>query len=438
MPHREGDRADKAELALSFTVPPGITRRRFLRQTALGAAALAGAGAAVAQKGSGPKKARSAASVGKGKAHRLGFVGVGTRGSSLLQSALKMDSATVVAIADTYTVYRDRALAWSEKQYKEVKGYTHFEDLLETEKLDALVIATPDHIHLPVALAALDRGLDVYCEKPVTLTLEQAKALRAAVRAKKAVFQTGTQLRSMPMYQKARDLYQAGTLGKLLLVQVNRHFADGVAGPREIPAEATVSNVDWPAFLRDTTPYAWSPERYFRWRQYLEYSNGYFGDLMLHHMDLCHFITGAGMPRKVQATGGIYHFDDGRSCPDTISALLEYPEKFHLNFTCTSGNGHYGIVERYLFTQGTIEVTDMGKMTIFREGFDEEVSSEGIQNEPHLQNFFDAIRSRGTTIAPIEAGFQGAVCAHMAMQSHLKDRALLWDATNETIQDCAG
>jgi len=416
--------------------PPSLSRRGFLHQAALGASVVAGATVATAQNAKSAKKPKTPATVGRARGVRLGFIGVGTRGSSILQSALKMDGATVVAIADTYAVYRDRALAWSEKRYSSVKGYTHFEDLLEQEKLDAVVIATPDHIHVPVALAALDRGLDVYCEKPIALTLDTAKALRDAVHAKKAVFQTGTQLRSMPMYQKARELYQAGTLGKLLLVQVNRHFSDGVAGPREIPAEATVSNVDWPAFLRDTKPYPWTPERYFRWRQYLEYSNGFFGDLMLHHMDLCHFITGAGMPRKVQATGGIYAFEDGRSCPDTISALLEYPEKFHLNFTCTSGNEHYGIVERYLFTQGTIEVTDMGKMTVFRDGFNEEVPSDGILNEPHLQNFFDAIRTRGTTIAPVEAGVQGAVCAHMAMQSHLKDRAMLWDAGTETIKDC--
>lgn len=415
-------------------VPPVLSRRRFLGGAALGAAALAATSSAAAQKGGAAKKAKSAASVGKGRSVRLGFIGVGIRGSSLLQSALGMDSATVVAIADTYSIYRDRALAWSEKRYREVQGYTHFEELLEKEKLDAVVIATPDHIHVPAALAALDRGLDVYCEKPVALTLESATALRAAVQAKKAVFQTGTQLRSMPMYQKARDLYQAGTLGKLLLVQVNRHFAEGASGARELPAEATVSNVDWPAFLRDTTPYPWSPERYFHWRQYVEYSNGYFGDLMLHHMDLCHFITGAGMPTKVQASGGVYFADDDRSCPDTLSALLEYPEKFHFNFACTSGNAHYGIVERYLFTQGTIEVDDMGKMTIFRDGFSEEVVSGGIQNEPHLQDFFDAVRSRGATIAPIEAGFQGAVCAHMAMRSLQENQAMRWDAATEKIQ----
>lgn len=406
-----------------------MSRRKFLAGTVMGAALAAASGAAEKKK----RGAAKAPASGARKGPRLAFIGVGSRGSSILQSALGMGGATVVAVADTYEVYRNRALGWCREKYSETKGYARFEDLLEKERLDACVIAAPDHIHAPAALAALSRGLDVYCEKPMTLDLATARQVRDAVRAKKAVFQVGTQLRSMPMYQKARETVQSGALGKLVLVQVNRHFQGGFAGPREVPAEASETTVDWPAFLRDTRPFPWTPDRYFRWRHYLEYSNGYFGDLMLHHLDICHFITGAGMPAKVQATGGIYHFEDGRTTPDTLSALIEYPEKFHLNFTCTAANEHYGLVERYLFTGGTIEINDMGAMTIFREKFEEKVPSAGILNEPHLQDFYRAIKSRGATIAPVEAGFQGAVCAHMAMRSCLEGKTMHWDPANEAI-----
>lgn len=417
-----------------------VTRRGFL----LGAGAVLAGRAVAAGKKKAPaakaeakpaaKKATAKTpSVGGGKALRLAWIGVGTRGSSTLQSALAMPGAQVVAVADTYAVYRDRALAWCKPHFSGVKGYGHFEDLLEKEKLDGVVIATPDHIHEPAALAAMAAGVHVYSEKPITLTLDAAKAMRDTAKAKGIVFQTGTQLRSMPMYQKAREVAQSGALGQLMLLQVNRHFQGKMVEAKDLPPEANEQTVDWPAFLRDTQAYPWTPARYFRWRNYLEYSNGYFGDLMLHHLDMGHFVTGAGMPSKVLATGGIYHYNDGRTCPDTVSALLEYPEKFHVNFTCTAGNDHYGIVERYLFTEGTIEITDMGRMSIFRKAFKEDVGSDGIKNEPHLQDFFDAIRSGGTTIAPVEAGFQGAVCAHMAMRSCLEGKAMLWDPAKEEV-----
>lgn len=409
----------------------GETRRGFLGRVALGAGLLAAGGAQAAPKAKAKDTAKAPAA-GKAKGLRIGFIGVGTRGSSLLQSALTLSGANVVAVTDTYEVYRNRALGWC-RERGTAKGYVHFEDMLDKERLDGVVIATPDHIHAPATLAALAKGIDVYSEKPITLTLAAAKEMRAAVRERKAVFQTGTQLRSMPMYQKARELFRAGTLGQLMLVQVNRHFAGTPMRREDMPPEANEKTVDWQAFLRDTQAYPWTPERYFRWRNFIEYSNGYFGDLMLHHLDMCHFITGAGMPSKVLGTGGIYHFNDGRTCPDTVSALLEYPEKFHFNFTCTSGNEHYGVTERYLFTEGTIEVNDMGQMKVFRKTFEEPVVTGEIKNEPHLQNFYDAIRTRGETIAPIDAGFQGAVCAHLAMRSLQEGKAMRWDAAAEEV-----
>lgn len=363
-----------------------------------------------------------------------GFIGVGLRGMSILESILGMDGVDMVAIADTYDANRDRAVAACRKKHPEVRGYTVFEEMLETEKLDAVVIATPDHVHAPAVLYALDRGLDVYVEKPMTLTWEDAKAVRDHAAAKGAVVQVGTQLRSMSMYQRAREVVQAGELGPLVLVQVNRHHVIGRMDPKNTPADANEENVHWKSFLRDTKWYPYDPLRYFAWRHYLEYSNGYFGDIMLHHLDICHFITGCGMPMRVTAVGGVYYLDDGRTCPDTLSALAEYPEKFHFNYTTTAVNGHYGLVERYMFAEGVIEVRDMGAMSIFRGDAEEKVPSKGILNEPHLQDFFDCIRSRKKTIAPPEAGMMGATCAHMALTSALTGATATWRYDTETVE----
>ena len=364
---------------------------------------------------------------------RCGFIGVGSRGSSLLESTLKLDGVDVVAVCDTYQVWRDRARTWCQEKVEKVGAYERFEKMLDKEPLDAVVIATPDHIHPAAIFAALDHGLDVYTEKPMTLSWQVAQQIRQRVRDTGAVLQVGTQLRSMPMYQRARALYQSGELGELVLVQVNRHSKSNRLQEMQTPVEASEKNVRWDLFLAHTAEYGFDPLRYFHWRQFIEYSNGYFGDLMLHHLDICHFLTGTGMPARIKGTGGIYHFDDGRSCPDTVSALVEYPDTgFHFNYTTTACNGHYGLVERYLFSNGTLEMRDMTEMSIYRGESEEVVPSEGIKNGPHLENFFACMRSRATPIAPVEAGVMGAACTELAMASMLTGDAVAWEQDSAT------
>jgi predicted dehydrogenase len=373
-----------------------------------------------------PKRDRRV--IGANSRIRCGFVGIGKRGSSILGSALTFDDVDMVAVADTFDANRETALADCRKKYPGAKTYVKFEEMLEKEDLDAIITATPDHIHVPVIMAALDSGCDVYSEKPMTLTWDSALQVRDKVKSTGAVFQVGTQLRSMEMYQRLRDVVQSGELGKLLRVWVNRDGVEKPLNAANAPAGANEQNTHWPLFLRDTKPYPYDPLRYFYWRQFVEYSNGYFGDLMLHHLDICHFVTGCGMPLSVKAVGGIYTFNDGRTCPDTVSALIEYPEKFQFNYSTTVGNEHFGLNERYLFTKGTVEVRDMGQMSIFRGDQEEKVGSKGILNEPHLKNYFDSIRSRKPTIAPVEAGVMAASCASMAVMSMNSGRAAQWDA----------
>ncbi|MCL4217260.1 MAG: Gfo/Idh/MocA family oxidoreductase [Candidatus Hydrogenedentes bacterium] len=372
--------------------------------------------------------------IGPGDPIRCGYIGVGGRGSSILQSNLAMAGVEVVAVCDAYDVWRERALGWCREHYPEVTGYIRFEDMLATENLDCVVIATPDHIHGPAILAALEAGKDVYCEKPMTLTWEEARAVRDTAQATGAVFQVGTQLRSMPMYQQVRDIVQSGGIGTLAEVQNNRHGWGGMSDYNVAPVEANEATCHWDVFLRDTPRYDFDARRFFQWRQFKEYSNGVSGDLMLHHLDLCHFITGCGMPTTVMSVGNIAAFHDGRTVPDTMSALIAYPEGFHLNHTTTLVNGEYGLVERYLGSEGTIEIRDMSEMRIIKDGEEEVINAGGIPNEPHLEDYFNAIRSRGQTIAPVEAGFMGAVVCHMAVLSQLSGQSMQWDPDSQSVK----
>jgi len=364
---------------------------------------------------------------------RLGWIGVGSRGSGVLRDALKFDGVDIVAVCDAYDVWRNRAVSWCEDHYPEVADYVLFEEMIANEELNAVAISTPDHIHYPAAMAALNAGLDVYCEKPMTLSWDEAAALQRRVNETGAVFQVGTQLRSLPMYGKVREWYQQGQIGDVVEVNVNRHSGSGSIIRKGPPKEANRQNVHWDAFLRDTKPYDYDPVRYFLWRMFNEYSNGVSGDLMVHHLDLAHYVTGASMPDRVMSVGGIYTYDDGRTVPDTISTIIEYPEKFHVNYTTTLANGHYGLTERYLGTDGTIEIQGMGNAKLFRKGYEEEFRSEGIVNTPHLEDFFTAIRTREKTIAPAEAGFMGAACASMAVLSEQTGESVKWDRDAQRV-----
>ena len=364
---------------------------------------------------------------------RCAFIGVGNRGSALLRATLDLDeSVLVTAVCDTYQVWHDRALNWCRERHPEAHGYAHYDAMLGAEALDAVVIATPDHIHVPAALAALDQGLDVYCEKPIALTAQDAKRLQQRATATGAVFQVGTQLRSQPMYQRAREVVQNGQIGDLVLVQVHRHTASGRLSPSSVPTEANETNVDWKAFVAPARDHKFNLLRYFNWRYFRDYSNGYFGDLMLHHLDMCQFVTGAGMPSQVMAIGGIYNTDDGRTTPDTVSALVDYGATgFHFNYTTTDSNGEFGLVERYIGTAGALEIREMEHMVIYRGEAKEEVHNGTPDNAAHLRNFFQAMRTREKTIAPVDAGCRAATIAQMAMLSTDQRVAVAWDPKTE-------
>lgn len=418
------------------------SRRQFLSQVAsTGAAgALAGCTTTAAP----PEPEPAAVAVASAKTRRVlgandrircGFIGVGNRGADLLGSTLTLADVDVVSVCDIYTPSREAALAKCRAKYPSATAHVDYLSMLDREQLDAVVIATPDHLHAPMILAALNASCDVYTEKPMTLTWEEARDVRACVERTGAVLQVGTQLRSMPMYQQAREVVQSGGIGKVVMVQVHRHGWGGHSRPR--PASFDPSQVRWDLFVAHTRQYPFDEQRYLNWRRYVEYSNGAAGDLMLHHLDICHFVTGCKMPQRVMSVGDVYHIADGRTCPDNIGVLLEYAEKFQFNFAASFVNGHYGLVERYLGSEGTLEVREMSEMSIFRgrrrEETEEKVGSTGIRNEPHLADFFACMRTRKKTIAPVDAGVMGATCCHMAVLSEQTGQSAKWDAAAQAV-----
>ncbi|GMW00885.1 MAG: dehydrogenase [Candidatus Hydrogenedentota bacterium] len=420
------------------------TRRDFLRKAGAIGAAGAVAGCAkdkaaapveVAAVAPAPKPEAVRRVIGANDRVRCAFVGVGGRGSSLLSTALRIKDIEPIAICDTYDSARMNAADKCKQVNPNIKNYIKFEEMFEAENLDAVVIATPDHLHASVIMAALDRKIDVYCEKPMTFHWEDAKAIRNCANETGAIVQIGTQLRSTDIYNKAREIAQSGELGKLIMVQVNRNAWDGMATYNKPPEGATAENTHWPLFVRDTKEYPFDARRYFQWRLFEDYSNGVTGDLMLHHLDICQYISGCGMAERVMSVGGIYHYHDGRTVHDTMSALVKFPEDFHFNYTTTLVNGKYGLEERYLFSDGTIEFSRMNTMTVSRKSNapEEVVTTKGLDTLGHIQNWVDSIRSRKQPVTGVEAGMRGAILCRMAMQSQVSGQAAQWDSANEAV-----
>lgn len=347
---------------------------------------------------------------------RCAVIGVGGQGSLLLQALLEREDVEVVAIADAYDVWRDRAVAWCARR-RPATGYVEFADMLEREPVHAVFVAAPDHIHAPAVQAALGRGADVYCEPPLAMDAAQAAEIASWARREGAIVEMGQVWRSAPAYAYARDALQKGDIGEIIAVEARRHYIDRPLSEFQPPREATKNNVHWKTFLGDTDSLPFDLVRFFQWPRFQEYSNASMGVLLGPFLDVCHYLTGCGMPQRMMASGGIYRFDDGRTCPDTYSVVAEYPEGFQLNFQCAPVDDRPRSFQRLVGTEGSIEIHDMSRISVYRENIPEELDEAPSDVRLHVGSFLDRVRTRRDSHHTAHAGVMEAVCSAMAMRS---------------------
>jgi len=297
---------------------------------------------------------------------RLGIIGTGGRGRSLLKAAgflrpeiidgwmeeasksrtdsryrefLEQDDLHVVVngLCDIYDLNADRGLRacanvnrlGSEGNMGTVpKRYKNYRDLIHAEDIDAVIIATPDHWHGIMAIEAAGAGKHVYLEKPMTWTVPETYAVVKAVKESGIVFQLGHQNRQTESYFKAKKAVEKGVLGKISLVEVTTNRNDPVgAWVYPLDQEAGSHNIDWEQFTGPAPQHPFSLERFFRWRCWWDYSTGLSGDLFTHEYDAMNQILGLGIPYSAIASGGIYFYKDGRTVPDVLQQTFEYPDK---------------------------------------------------------------------------------------------------------------
>jgi predicted dehydrogenase len=418
------------------------SRRSFLKASVAGAA-LTTAPAVLSARGANDKI-------------NIAWIGVGTRGNYLMDMfyAQSADLGSVVAVCDAYTGYQDRSKEKVKaKEGKDLKIFADYHELLAQPDIDAVVIATPEHLHFPMALAAIQAKKNIYCEKPLAHTIEQGFELQKAQEASGKIMQVGTQNRSNTLYQKAREMVEQGMVGKVHYVRAFWYRNDVPSKPiwrYSIPADASLQNTDWNRFLEGAPKRAWDPRRFYQWRLYWDYSSGISTDLLVHQTDITNFVCGKTVPLSCMASGGIYKWTDpgdDRDTPDTFSAVYEYPDKFHILYSSYFGNEHYGYGEQFMGDEGTIEVNSRQHLYFYPEQYKnraktpelipadvrarkeltiDKPGNDNLAVQSHIRNFVTSAMGNQQPIAPIRVGQQAAICGHMATLSFKAGKKILW------------
>jgi len=400
----------------------------------------------------------------------LGFIGIGKQAHGHLDSLSGMKTTQVLAVCDVDTVRRDHAKDLVDKKYallerkgQTVDAYKDFRELLDRKDIDAVVIGTPDHWHAAIAIEAAKAGKDIYCEKPLTLTIHEAKTLVDVIRKHHRVFQTGSQQRSEGPFREACEYIRNGRLGKIQEILV------GLPGPTskwcDLPAETPDPGLNWDVWLGQAPMRTYNqiicrkglPDTYpFNpgWRDYREYSGGYVTDWGAHHFDIVQWALdmddsgpsevippekeGDKFGAKVIYRGTRF----GDDIPVThVEVAYEFDTLEKMKQKATTQNTSPADIEvrkHIVDKNGILFVGEKGKLFVSRSRMI--LDSDTIDRSPmtekdqrlfvspgHRQNWLDCIKSREWPICDVEIGARSVTVCHLINLAYWHNRKLNWD-----------
>ncbi len=382
---------------------------------------------------------------------RIGFgvIGAGGRAHSHLRVVQELEqdcNVRVVAVCDSYRPRMQRAA----DKFEVKKQYMDHRELLADAEVDAVSIATPDHIHGYQAIDAVQAGKDVYCEKPVThwRQFELTKKLAWEVNKSKRVFQLGTQGMSDGAWSLMKTLVQDGLIGQPLHAECG-YFRVGDWGERGMPIDdpdvKPGKDINWDAFLGDSPKRPFDVSRYFRWRMYADYAGGPVTDLFPHSLTPVISILGLSMPETVVATGGKFRYQE-REIPDTFNMLIDYPEKVTVVVLGTQGNNHPTTGSRGAGNRipvirgwdGTLTVAGEDVTFTPTEGSDKKAKSFPIEHGENFQdywrNFFKCIRERKLeTQSTADLAYHVQTALQMGMLGFREGKVAKFDSARDKI-----
>lgn len=438
------------------------SRREFLSQTSLAAVGLT--------IGAQSLSASSYRNIpGSGEKIRMGFIGLGNRGSQLLRLFMSHPDVEISAFCDLYEPYllRDRSLVdprylknmsievpqMSEKFPNQVKKYNDFRKLLEDKDIDAVCIATPDHWHALITISAIQAGKDVYVEKPLTQTIKEGRMMVNTQAKSKQVVAVGLNRRGNIVYQKLAKEIPAGKIGKITFARASRIDDMYPSGIGKLKPEEPPKNFNWNMWLgpRAFRPYQYNIAPYmFRW--WNDYSSQ-MGNWGVHFMDVIRWMMGETAPVAISSHGGKFALDDDRDIPDTMEVTFEFASgsiaTFSIFEASSGGMFQYGEVE-LRGTKGTLYADEYGyKITAAKKGqfqtWDKMIENESFSSKNEVvadgtsgngtsilvRNFLDCIKSRKNPLCSLEEGHRSTSFAHLANIALKVKSRLEWDPSRE-------
>jgi predicted dehydrogenase len=435
-----------------------IPRRDFIQGAAGVGATLGLAARSLAAK---ETKAMPGRVLGANDRINVGVIGVGGRGAYLAGQFAKLgarnNSCQIVAVCDVWQKRVTKA-----KETHKCDGYLDYREVIARSDVDAVAIATPDHWHAKMALDAMDRGKDVYLEKPMCHTVEEAKHLSNTVRETKRVLQVGSQTTSADQWHKAKKVIADGMIGPMIMSQGSYH-RNSNEGEWNWPIDKDASPdgkgdnyIDWKSWIGPAQKRAYDADRYFRFRKYWDYSGGVATDLFFHVAAPLNICWGEPQfPYKVMAGGGIVVFKDGREVPDTFHLIGEYAKGHTIVLSSSMANsqhipglirGHWGtlvMVEHGEFESLTPHVTVRPEKGVVPAEYKAKFGEEEIKipvEQPekgewdailnHIGNFLECMRTRQKPTLDVDTASKAQVLISMAVQSYREGRVLYFDERN--------
>jgi len=451
------------------------SRRSFLKKASLGSAAMTGAPMIFASSYDQKlqlNRAYEARSFSANDQINLGLIGVGIQGIYDTKAALEVAGVKLIAASDLYTGRLDRA---QELWGANIFVTRDYRKLLERKDIDAVIIATPDHWHKKIVVDALNAGKHVYCEKPMVQKWEDGQEIISTQKNTGKLCQIGSQGMSSLGNEKAKQLYEDGAIGELVMLDFynDRYSAEG-AWQYPIPPDANPDTVDFETFLGTAPKVPFELKRFFRWRNYQDYGTGVAGDLFVHAFSTLNHVISSHGPNRAQATGGLRYWKDGRDVPDVSITLYDYPKTdthaafnavFRINFIAGSGGGS-GF--KLVGTEGEMQigqesvtlkrskldmVPDGYSMISFTEATQQKIRENYAKQQlesrasalnigkttweapndykgghyDHFYNLFQAIREDGKVVEDPTFGLRAAGAALLANESYFTEKAVHWN-----------
>jgi len=396
----------------------------------------------------------------------LGLIGCGGRGmddarSFTAYAQQNNNACQIVAVCDVYEKRKRQAA----ELYK-AKGFLDYREVLAMPEVDAVIIATPDHWHAKIALEAMDKGKDIYVEKPMCHTNDEIRELVNTVKETKRVLQVGSQTTSADQWWKARKAIADGMIGQMIMSQGSYH-RNGSTGEWNWPIEKDAgpdgkgdNYIDWKTWLGSASKRPYDADRFFRFRKYWDYSGGIATDLFFHVVSPLQICWGeAQYPNRVSGAGGIYVFKDEREVPDTFHLMADYAKGHSLVLSSSMANSQHipGLIRGHA---GTIIMVEHGQFERTTPNIIVRPEGEGQAGGPfpiggpeytrkfgrkeftipvdntrdmmtrHIENFLGCMRTREKPHLDVETAARAQVVINLAVESYRDGRTLYWDEKN--------